>query len=133
MRRVLKLRINFVNLLLFLVSAVFVLPRLINPVFAQTNTAVPTCVQTELGCIPTDAPGFVSSFYGIGLGLIGGVSLLFLIYGGYNIMISQGNPDKLKIGKSFIYYAIAGLILAIFGFVFVQIIAVDILAVPGIK
>lgn len=48
-------------------------------------------------------------------------------------MISQGNPDKLKIGKSFIYYAIAGLILAIFGFVFVQIIAVDILAVPGIK
>lgn len=89
--------------------------------------------STDLGCIPTDPYAFVGSAYGIGLGLIGGVSLLFLIYGGYLVMISQGNPEKLNSGKSYIYYAIAGLVLAIFGFVILQLIAVDILRVPGFK
>jgi hypothetical protein len=88
-------------------------------------------MPTDLGCIPTDPYAFVGSAYGIGLGLIGGVSLLFLIYGGYLVMISQGNPAKLNSGKSYIYYAIAGLVLAIFGFVFLQLIAVDILRIPG--
>ena len=95
--------------------------------------SIPSCQQTELGCIPTDPFAFVGSAYGIGLGLIGGLSVLFLIYGGYQVMVSQGNPDKLNIGKSYIYYAIAGLVLAIFGFVFLQLIAVDILRIPGFK
>lgn len=86
---------------------------------------------TELGCIPNTVPGFVSKFYGIGLGLIGGVSLIFIIYGGYIIITSRGNPDKLNNGKSYIYYAIAGLLLAIFGYVFIQVIAVDVLRIPG--
>ena len=34
-------------------------------------------------------------------------------------------------GKSYIYYAIAGLLLAIFGYVFIQTVVVDILHVPG--
>lgn len=89
--------------------------------------------STDLGCIPNDPYGFVTSFYGIGLSLIGGVALLFLIYGGYLIMISQGNPGKLRLGKSYVYYAIAGLLLAIFGFVFIQVIAVDMLHIPGFK
>lgn len=92
-----------------------------------------SCQQTDLGCIPTDPFAFVGSVYGIGLGLIGGVAILFLIYGGYLIMVSQGNPDKLNNGKSYIYYAIAGLVLAVFGFVFLQLIAVDILRIPGFK
>ncbi len=86
---------------------------------------------TELGCIPNTVPGFVSKFYAIGLGLIGGVSLIFIIYGGYIIVTSRGNPDKLNNGKSYIYYAIAGLLLAIFGYVFIQVIAVDVLRIPG--
>lgn len=86
---------------------------------------------TDLGCIPTDAPGFVSKFYGYGLGLIGGVSLLFIIIGGFFILTSQGDPTKLAVGKSYISYAIIGLLLAIFGYVFISVLVVDIIRVPG--
>lgn len=90
-----------------------------------------TCTPTELGCIPNDPYLFVQKFYSIGLGLIGGVSVLFIIYGGYVILLSQGNPEKVKLGKDYIYYSIAGLLLAIFGYVFIQIVVVDILHIPG--
>jgi Type IV secretion system pilin len=91
------------------------------------------CTPTDLGCIPNDPAGFVAKFYGIGLGLIGGVAVLFIIYGGYIILSSQGNPQNLNRGKSYIMYAIIGLLLAIFGFVFIQIIAVNVLGIPGFK
>lgn len=88
-------------------------------------------VQTDLGCVPTDPIGFAAKFYSIGLGLIGGVALLYIIYGGYIILTSQGSPEQLKKGKSFIFYSIGGLLLAIFGYVFIQVIIVDVLHVPG--
>lgn len=94
-------------------------------------TCMPTETPTELGCIPNDPIGFVAKFYGIGLGIIGGVAVLFIIYGGYVILSSRGDPQNLNRGKSYITYAIIGLLLAIFGFVFVQIIAVDVLKIPG--
>lgn len=90
-----------------------------------------TEAQTDLGCIPNTVPGFVSAFYGFGLGLIGGVSVLFIILGGYYILTSQGDASKLATGRSYITYAVIGLLLAIFGFVFTTVIAVDILRIPG--
>lgn len=94
----------------------------------------PSEIQTDFGCIPTNNPvAFVSKYYAIGLGLIGGVSLLFIIYGGYIILSSQGNPMRLNVGKSYIVYAIIGLLFAIFGYVFIQLIAVDFLNIPGFK
>jgi hypothetical protein len=86
---------------------------------------------TDLGCIPYDPAAFAAKFYGIGLGVIAGTSLLFLIFGAYLVMTSQGNPEQLTTGKSYIYYALLGLLLAIFGFVFIEIIIVDVLKIPG--
>ncbi|MDP3940956.1 MAG: hypothetical protein Q8Q49_01465 [bacterium] len=82
-------------------------------------------------CVPTDPVGFVTRFYGVGLSLVGAVALLFLMYGGYLIMVSRGNPDELNKGRSYIYYSLAGLLLAIFGFIFIQIVFVDVLHIPG--
>lgn len=94
----------------------------------------PTEIQTDFGCISRDNPMvFVSKYYAIGLGLIGGVSLLFIIYGGFLVLTSQGNPTRLNVAKSYIFYAIVGLLFAIFGYVFIQLLAVDILAIPGFK
>lgn len=87
--------------------------------------------MTEVGCLPTDPIAFIARFYGIGLSLIGGVSMLFIIIGGYVILTSRGNPQQLNVGKSYIFYAILGLLLAIFGYVFIQVIAVDIFHIPG--
>lgn len=88
--------------------------------------------STDFGCIPNFDPGaFTSKFYTIGLGVVGSISILFIIYGGYLILFSQGNTMTLQKGKRYLTYAIFGLLLAIFGFVFIQVIAVDILHLPG--
>lgn len=87
--------------------------------------------MTDLGCIPYDPAAFAGKFYGIGLSLIAGTSLLFLIFGAYLIMTCRGDKGQLATGKSYIYYAIIGLLLAIFGFVIIQVIIVDILKIPG--
>lgn len=88
-------------------------------------------VLTDFGCFPTDPPGLVQKIYPIGLSFIGGVALIFLIIGAYLILTSQGNPDQIRNGKTFIYYALGGLFLAIFGYVFISVVVVDILRVPG--
>lgn len=101
------------------------------PVITNTPGQQITQQNTDLGCIPNDPVLFVGRFYSIGLSLIGGVAVLFIIFGGYTLLTSQGNPTQINKGKSYIFYAIAGLLLAIFGYVFVEVIAVDILKIPG--
>jgi hypothetical protein len=86
---------------------------------------------TDFGCIPNDPIGFVAKFYGIGLGLIAGTAILGIIYSGYLLISSQGDPMQLAKGKRYLYSSIAGLLLAIFALVFIQVIAVDILNIPG--
>ncbi len=90
-------------------------------------------IATDFGCFPNDPVGFVQKFYGVGLGFVAGVALLALIFGGYVVMTSRGDPRRVNDGKSWIYYSIAGLMLAIFGYVFIQTVLVDVLHVPGFK
>lgn len=107
----------------------------------RSDTAASQCVTstgvkgttTELGCIPNDPAGFVSSFYSMGLGIIGAVAILFIIYGGYLLMTSGGNASQISKGRSYIIYAMSGLLLAILGYVFMEVILVDVLQIPGIQ
>ena len=96
-------------------------------------TCLPSEKLTDLGCIPTDPISFVEKFYGIGLGIVAMTALLFIVFGGYTILSSQGNPEELNRGKSYILYSIIGLLLAIFGFAFIQLIAVNVLHIPGFQ
>lgn len=98
-------------------------------VYAACDPSTET--STDIGCLPNTAEGFVAKFYAYGLGLIGGVAIIFIILGGYFILVSQGDPAKLALGKSYITYAVIGLLLAIFGYIFTSVIAVDILRIPG--
>src|SRR5438132_1093677 len=91
----------------------------------------PTEVATDFGCFPNDPIGFVQKFYGVGLGFVAGVALLTLIYGGYVVVEFRGDPRRVKDGKSLIFYSIGGFFLAIFWYVFIQNVLVDILHVPG--
>jgi len=86
---------------------------------------------TELGCIPNDVGGFVSKFYAIGLGIVGILALIGIIYGGYKISMSAGNPMEIKTGRSYVMYSIIGIILAIFATILLKVIGVDVLHIPG--
>lgn len=94
----------------------------------------PGGVNTDFGCLSINDPSlFTAKLYEIGLGFIGGVALLFIVWGGYLILTSQGDIEKLQKGKSYIVSSVIGVVLAISGFAFYQIIAADVLKIPGFK
>jgi len=101
------------------------------------STIKPKCSQNEVQvdewCFPNDPIGFSFKFYSFGLGAIGGLALLVLVVGGYTVLTSQGDARRLNIGKSYIIYAISGLLLAVFGLIFFETLVVDILKVPGVQ
>lgn len=88
-------------------------------------------LKTDLGTIPCTPTGFATSLYGIGLSFIGVVALLFIVYGGFLILSSQGNADQIRRGKSYITYSIIGIVLAIAGYTLYQILAIDVIKIPG--
>ena len=47
------------------------------------------------------------------MGLVGGLSLIFLIAGGLLMVVSAGNPSRFEKGRETVLYAIVGLIVAI--------------------
>lgn len=87
-----------------------------------------TGVNTELGCIPIDTPeeGIVFLIQWA-VGIAGGVALLLLIYGSFEIITSRGDKYKLQSGKDIVVAAIAGLVLIIFAIMIYRVIAVDVL------
>lgn len=88
-------------------------------------------LKTDLGIIPCSPTGFATSLYGIGLSFIGIVALLFIIYGGFLILTSQGSEEQLRRGKSYITYSIIGVVLAVGGYALYQILAIDVIKIPG--
>lgn len=121
---------------LYLLSSVFYL-LFTSPVFADppgcasSSNGVCNAVSTGLGInINTSAGGFVGSFFTILLSLAGGVAVLLIIVSGYNMMMSQGNAEKVKAAQETLTAAIIGLLFMIFSTTILQIIGVNILHIP---
>lgn len=55
-------------------------------------------------------------------GIIGIVAVIMIIIGGFNMMISSGDPGKVKKGKDTILYGIIGLVIAILAFAIVNFV-----------
>jgi hypothetical protein len=87
--------------------------------------------QTDIGCIPNKPLDFAAKIYSIGLGFIGAVALLLIIYGGYLILASRGDQLQLQKGRSYVVSAIIGIVMAVAGYSIYQIIAVDVIKIPG--
>ncbi len=90
-------------------------------------------IPTALGCISTSAGGLVSSFFKVGLGVIGGIALLLLFYGFFLVLTSGGNPEQIQLGKQIVTAAITGLLLIIFSLFLLQFTAIDVLKLPGFE
>lgn len=90
-----------------------------------------TSVNTPFGAIQTDIAGLTKNIFSVLLGLSGGVAILLIIAAGYQMMTSQGNPEKVKEARERLTAAIVGLLFIIFSVTILQIIGVDILQIPG--
>ncbi len=69
------------------------------------------------------------------LSFVGGLALLFFIYGGFVLIFSSGAPDKITQGKEIIVGALIGLVVAFCGYVLVSFLgdAVGISSVYKLK
>jgi len=90
-------------------------------------------VWTALGCIPTDPLDLVKWIFPYLLGIGGTIAFFMLIIGGFQIMTSGGDPEKVKAGKEQITAAISGLLFIIFSLFILRFIGVDILGLPGLE
>lgn len=90
----------------------------------------PKGIPTALGCLATNPAQFIGSLFGIFLSLAGGIALLLIIYSGYRMVTSTGNPEALQGARETLTAAIVGLLFVIFSFVILEIIGVDILRLP---
>lgn len=63
---------------------------------------------TALGNIPTDTTAFAGKVLSIGIGLAGGIALIFMVFGSIKILTSAGDPKKVADGREIIVAAIAG-------------------------
>lgn len=94
-----------------------------------------TFIDTAIGCIPvlnndngTSFSGFILK-WAIGVG--GGVAFFLIVYAGFMIMTSQGNPERLKAGQELLTSAISGVVLLVLCVFILNVIGVKILIIPG--
>ena len=85
------------------------------------------CILT----VPTNPTLLIKSLFGIILSLSGGIALLLIIYSGFSMMVSQGDPEKVKGAKETMTSAVVGLLFIIFSLVILQLIGFTVLRIPG--
>lgn len=104
-----------------------------HPTTVREEIASCSEINTALGFpFSTDPGEFVKTIFGIVLSLAGGIAILLIIFSGYGLMFSQGNPEKVQAAREQLTAAIVGLLFIIFSMSILQIIGVDILHIPGL-
>ena len=87
--------------------------------------------DTAIGCIPLEDLNEFSKFtLGWGIGIAGGIAFLLILYAGFMIMTSTGDPRRLQAGRELLTAAIAGLLLLIFAVYVLRLVGVEILGLP---
>lgn len=91
-------------------------------------------ISTAIGCIPVlnDTNAFAGFILKWAVGVGGGIAFLLIVYAGFMIMTSQGNPERLKAGQELLTAAISGVILLVLSVFVLNIIGIKILQIPGL-
>ncbi len=88
-------------------------------------------VYTAIGCIPTQPGPLIEGVLRFALAAGGGIGLLTMIAGSLQMITSNGSPDSVKKGREKFQSAVVGLLFIIFSVLLMQVIGIDILALPG--
>lgn len=95
-----------------------------------------TGIDTAIGCIPLElgffgsaggASSFVAFMLRWSIGLGGGIAFLLIVYAGFMITTSAGNPQRLQAGRELLTSAMAGLFMLLFSVFILRVIGIDIL------
>lgn len=111
------------------------------------NPVKPGRQFTMLGCITSGtsvgfdnkdgdvggASSFVQALLNVIFSLSGGLAFLYLMYGGFIILTSQADPEKLNYGRRLVTGSIVGLVFTVGSVFMVNLIGSGILHIPGFK
>jgi hypothetical protein len=92
------------------VSVLFVAPA-----FAATSLTNP------LGSV-TNPDVLIANVISVFLGVVGGIALIIFVYGGFLMLISNGNPEKVKKGRDALMWATLGLAVIFGSYGLVQLV-----------
>lgn len=95
------------------------------------------CIQKEgyawtvLGCIPSGPGGFIQIVLQTAVRVIGGITFLAFLYGGFTLLTSSGDVKKITKGKTIVMSSIIGLLFIIFSVFILKLVGYEILKIPG--
>lgn len=135
-----KITLLFFFFSIFLVSPSFVLAdcrstgcppgQTCDPgIWICVGTVSPGYVSTALGYIPTDPKALVEWILTRSIAMGGGLAILLSLWGGVQIILAGGNPEKINEGKEIITSAISGLLFILFSIFLLRFIGVDVLGI----
>lgn len=121
-------RIALVLLLVMLLPQAAMAADFCNVLPAGGNTGVairvPCLLQGVAGPAgATTVGGFILIVLQIMLLVIGSISVLFLMVGGYRYVMAHGNEEQAEAAKKTIQHAIMGMVIVIFSFAIVTLLA----------
>jgi len=88
-------------------------------------------IATDLGCIPNTPAGFAQKYLSVGLGMVGGVGFLGIVYGMIVISSARGDTVQIQKGRKIITSSIIGILLVVFSVLITRLITINILHLPG--
>ena len=108
-----------------------ILPKLVFAAECTPTDEDPNKSLTGLGfCNDLGASNLVNKLLTIAIGAAGGVAFLLLVYGGFRLISSQGDPKALQEARGVITSAISGLLFIIFAVFILRLIGISILGLP---
>lgn len=104
--------------------------------FARTGVPLVTVgcewgeVNSAIGCIPVDdTKEFAVFILKWLMGIGGGVALVLIVYSGFLVMTSSGDPKRAQAGKELLTAAVSGLIMLVGATFILRFIGVDLLGI----
>lgn len=87
-------------------------------------------IETAIGCIPVgNSKDFTVYIIKWLTGIAGGVALVLIVYAGFLVMTSSGDPRKAQAGKELLTAAVSGLIMLVGAAFILEFIGVDLLGI----
>lgn len=119
-----------------LVNLIVIVVLLVAPVLAQAQNSPsnPCFPGREVNgvCLPERPPGAINietlsdliiRILNIALTVVGLVSVLFVVFGGFKYVTSGGDPEQIESAKGMIMNALIGLVIVLLALVIVRVVA----------
>lgn len=123
--------IKNIFLAIMLISVFFVFNS-ITVLAATTSTSTSASLPNPLGD-QTDPVQITANIIKAILGILGAVTLIMFIYGGFKIIFSAGNEQKLEKGRNTLIWAIIGLAIVLSSYSILNYVFTALLSSTGAK